>query len=37
MSLSDVKQKYKDSFKKAEENKIKINNFIKKRYEQWEI
>ena len=37
MSLSEVKEKYKDSFKKAEENKIKINNFIKKRYEQWEV
>ena len=30
MSISEVQEKYKDSFQKEEENKIKINNFIKK-------
>ena len=37
MSISEVQEKYKDSFQKAEENKIKINNFIKQRYEQWKV
>ena len=37
MSLSDVQEKYKDSFKKAEKNKIKINNFIKKDMDNLEI
>ena len=37
MSLSEIQEKYKDTFAKAEKNKILVNKFIKKRYGQFGI
>lgn len=37
MSLSEIQEKYKDTFEKAEKNKILVNKFIKKRYGQFGI
>ena len=37
MSLDEIKEKYKDTFVKAEENKILINKFIKKRYAEFGV
>ena len=37
MTLSEIEEKYKDTFEKAEQNKILINKFIKKRYGQFGI
>ena len=37
MSLNEIKDKYKDTFVKAEQNKILINKFIKKRYGEFGV
>ena len=37
MSLDEIQEKYKDTFEKAEQNKILINKFIEKRYGQFGI
>ena len=37
MSLSEIQEKYKDTFAKAEKNKILVNKIIKKRYGQFGI
>lgn len=37
MSLDEIQKKYKDTFEKAEQNKILIKKFIKKRYGQFGV